>query len=182
MKVLGLFVLIIVCVMFGYSLSDPQNFAQKVNGFFYDPSSVLQKPVSTPKVVYPDPIVKKIGESFTLWNNEYTVLSTKNFTPVYDMQKIAGKYIGIKIKVTNNSKISAGVSDIYVEDKQGRRYEPIVIGYRQLGVEDYGESKIEPGFSKTLGIIFEISKESTGLRLQYPSAEGVLAATVDLGQ
>ncbi|MDB5204854.1 MAG: hypothetical protein JWP09_882 [Candidatus Taylorbacteria bacterium] len=130
---------------------------------------------------YPDTVIKNVKEKFTLWDMEYEVTSVEIFHPVYDIQKTTGKYIGIKIKVTNDAKSDVGVSKIYIEDSKGRQYQPAMIGYQQLDVEDYGWNKIQSGFTKTLGVIFEIPKDSEGLKLDYPSAQGPVVVSVKLG-
>ncbi len=123
---------------------------------------------------------KKIGDTFTLWGIDYQVISATNFYPDYDFQKTTGKYIGIKIKATNNGKSELGVNKIYVQDSKGRQYQSVVLGYQQLNVEDYG-ANVKAGFTKTMGIIFEVAKDSTGLELEFPSAQGPIAQSVKLG-
>ncbi len=137
--------------------------------------SQVQVPVSPPTVN------KQIGETFTLWDFGYKVLSATNYVPSYDFNKTTGKYIGVKIEVTNNGKVAAGVNNVYVQDSKGRQYQPAMLGYQQLGVEDYGWSKIQAGFTKTLGVIFEVPKDSTSLELNYPSAQGPVVLSVKLG-
>ena len=126
-------------------------------------------------------IIKNIKEKFILWDMEYEVISASVFNPAFDFQKTTGKYIGVKIKATNNTNTAQGVNKIYVEDSKGRQYEPAMLGYQQLGIEDYGQGNIQAGFTKTLGVIFEIPKDSTGLELQYPSSQGPVALKVKLG-
>jgi DNA-directed RNA polymerase subunit RPC12/RpoP len=129
----------------------------------------------------PETIIKKVGDSFVLWYMEYQVVSVAIFNPSYDFQKTSGKYIGVKIKVTNTGKTEAGMNKIYIKDSKGRMYEPKMLGYQQLGVIDYGWEKIQAGMSETTGAIFEVPNDSTGLVLEYPSAQGTVVASVTLG-
>jgi hypothetical protein len=126
-------------------------------------------------------INKKVGDAFVLWNIEYKVISASIFKPAYDFQKTEGKYIGVKIKANNIGKAESGLNKIYVIDSKGRKYESTIIGYQQLSVADYGQEQLPAGISKTYGIIFEVAKDSTGLMLKYPSSQGSVVASVDLG-
>jgi hypothetical protein len=137
----------------------------------------VKSPTQTPVQV----IKKKIGDAFVLWNIEYKVISASIFKPVYEMQKTEGKYIGVKIKANNLGKTESGLNKIYVIDSKGRRYESTILGYQQLSVADYGQEQILAGIAKTYGIIFEVAKDSTGLKLEYPSSQGSVVASVDLG-
>ena len=171
-----LIVILLLVIVFGtyYYSSNASWIKQQINS---PQQPQAQAPVSVPVQT----IVKKIGDSFVLWDFEYKVTSATTFHPAYDFQKTTGKYIGIKIKVTNNGKVESGVNKIYVQDSKGRQYQPAMLGYQQLDVEDYGWSKIQAGFTKTLGVIFEVPKDSTGLELEYPSAQGSVVLSVKLG-
>jgi len=125
--------------------------------------------------------IDKVGTPFTLWNVEYKVISATNHKPKYDFNKTAGKYIAVKIEITNVGKTETGVSRIYLKDNKDRQYEMAMLGYQQLSVDDYGEQKIKPGITKIYGAIFEVAKDSTGLSLEYPTKEGPIAASIDLG-
>ncbi len=124
---------------------------------------------------------KKIGDSFTLWGIEYRVISAANFTPFYDFKKTTGKYIGVKIMVTNLGKTESAVNVVYVKDGEGRQYNSAMLGYQQLGVADYGEAKVQAGIPETDGVIFEVAKDSSGLQLVFPASNGQIAAQVSLG-
>jgi len=126
-------------------------------------------------------ITKKIGDAFVLWNIEYKVTSASNFKPYYDFQKTDGKYVGVKIKANNLGKTEAGLNKVYIKDSKGRQYNSAMLGYQQLGITDYGMEKAQAGIAKTYGIIFEVAKDSTGLKLEYPSGAGDVVASVDLG-
>ena len=185
MKTVKILILVVVCVAVGYFLNSSIS-QQKISLPFLTNSSAGNiQPSPTPKQVSkpvaPQTIIKKVGDSFTLWDFEYQVLSATNFTPSYDFQKTTGKYVGIKIRVTNTGKTEAGVNKIFVQDSKGRQYQPAMLGYQQLGVEDYGQSNIGAGFTKTLGVIFEVPKDATGLELDYPSAQGPIVLSVKLG-
>jgi Domain of unknown function (DUF4352) len=160
--------------------------------FYNKPRQPVSKPVEQQKtkLAIPKPqnaaevsgtVLGKIGTPFTLWNVEYKVISATNFKPTYDFQKTTGKYIGVKIDITNVGKSELSVNKIYITDSAGRHYEMDMLGYHQLSVADYGEEKVKPGITKTFGAIFEVAKDSTGLKLEYPSAQGSVAASVDLG-
>lgn len=136
----------------------------------------------TPSQVVNAPVVqnKMIGDEFNLWGIEYQVISASLYQPAYQFQKTSGKYIAVRIKATNIGKEESGLNTIYVEDDNGRQYKQAVLGYRQLDVEDYGFKNIQPGFTETLGAIFEVAKDSDNIKLNYPSAQGPVVVTVDL--
>lgn len=181
MKTIKIILLIIVCVLAGYFLNNAVS-QKKVNlPFLSTQNNVQAPPVQNTQPTVPQTVIKKVGDSFTLWDMQYQVLSASNFSPSYDFQKTTGKYVGIKIKVTNTGKAEAGVNKIFVQDSKGRQYQPAMLGYQQLGVEDYGQSNIGAGFTKTLGVIFEVPKDATGLELDYPSAQGLIVLSVKLG-
>lgn len=123
----------------------------------------------------------KMGEKFTLWGIEYQVASATNYKPEYDFHKTSGKYVAVKVKVTNTEKTASGVNKIYVQDSKGRQYEPAMLGYQQLGVEDYGWGEVQAGFTKTLGVIFEVAKDSADLELKYPTSQGTVVKSIKLG-
>lgn len=175
--VISIIILVLICVGLYYwlvlpSISSRNSIVSNVTN--------QQVPVNNTVQEKPVTIVKKVGESFVLWDMEYQVLSVANFSPVIEFRKTTGKYIGVKIKVTNQKKVESGVNTIYITDSKDRQYNSVVLGYQQLGVEDYGE-KVQPGFSNIYGVIFEVAKDSTGLRLNYPSAQGPIVLSVSLG-
>jgi hypothetical protein len=180
MKTVKIILLIIICVAAGYFLNGVLS-QQKLPFFSSQATTPKQQVQQNVQSVVPQAVVKKIGDIFTLWDIQYQVLSASNFAPTYDFQKTTGKYVGIKIKVTNTGKTEAGLNKIFVQDSKGRQYQPSMLGYQQLGVEDYGMSNIGAGFTKTLGVIFEIPKDATGLELDYPSAQGPIVLSVKLG-
>lgn len=145
-------------------------------------NNTLQTDILKPSVQAPIQVItKKVGDNFTLWNIEYKVASASVFKPIYPHQKTEGKYIGVKIVANNLGKTEAGLNRVYIKDNKDRRYESTIVGYRQLGVTDYGMEKAQAGIAKTYGIIFEVAKDSTGLKLEYPSGAGDVVVSVDLG-
>lgn len=153
---------------------------------FQLPSTISQTPPpATPH--FPPPMIKKIGDSFVLWGFEYTVEKATNEGSNFAYQKSDGKYILIKIKTKNVGKTEQGVSKIVIKDSMGRQYDwnPLIMDFSSGLNQFYGRSSdyngIRPGLSETFGPVFEVAKDSAGLTLEFPSAQGPSAAIVQLG-
>jgi len=145
---------------------------------------IQETPVQTTKQIF-EPILKNIGDSFTLWDIEYKVLSAINQGSTYGFQKTSGKYIVIKIQATNTGKTEVGLDGIYLKDSLGRQYQKndLLMDFSS-GLNQYGITKdykgIPPGFSETFIAVFEVPKDSNGFKLQYQSANGPDVVSVNL--
>ena len=137
-------------------------------------------------------IIKKVGDSFVLWDMQYQVLLAVNKGSKLGMESTTGKFIALKIKVTNEGKSEAGLNKIYLQDNKGRKYDNKIGFYSDFAGKDslttlnnYGMPKnyngIPAGFSETFLAVFEVPKDSSGLVLKYPSAEGFEVLAVNLG-
>ena len=83
----SIILIIILLLVMGFAIYYYSN----NSNWFKQQTSNLQQPQKQAPVPT-QTIVKKIGDSFVLWNIEYQVISAKNFSPVYDFQKTTGKY------------------------------------------------------------------------------------------
>ena len=128
-----------------------------------------------------------MGDTFTLWNMQYQVLSAVDEGSSYGFQQTTGKYIVVKIKATNTAKTEMPLSRVLLVDSEGRQYQQdsllidISSGLNMYGVtNDY--VGIPPGFSESFIAPFEVPKKDfTGLQLEFPSAQGPIVLGVKLG-
>jgi len=146
---------------------------------------VVSKTVKAP--LYRPTIQKNVGEKFTLWDMEYTVQSAEDKGSSYEYNTTSGKYIFLKIKATNVGKVENGLNNIYIQDSKGRQYKQnkLIMDFSS-GLNPYGitrnySSGIAAGLSESFYAIFEVPKDSTDLKLEYPSAQGPVVLSVKLG-
>ncbi|MGD1083044.1 MAG: hypothetical protein ABR881_32420 [Candidatus Sulfotelmatobacter sp.] len=134
----------------------------------------------------PQPAEKNVGDTFTLWNMQYQVLSAVNEGSSYAFQQTTGKYILVKIKATNMTKTEMPLTSIILVDSEGRQYQvdALLIDISS-GLDMYEITNdyvgIPPGFSESFIAPFEVPKDSTGLQLEFPSAQGPIVLSVNLG-
>ncbi len=132
---------------------------------------------------------KKIGDTFTLWGLQYQILSAVNKGSTYNSSKSSqGKFIEVKIKAENVDKKELGVNKIILIDSSGRQFSQNDVNSISFSEEYYGYGLqyadymgIPSGFSEKFIAVFEVPKNSSGLRLAFPSSTGQLAIQVDLG-
>lgn len=130
-------------------------------------------------------LVKKIGESYTLGSMEYKITSAVNNGSTYSYAKTAGKFIVVKILVKNIGKVNSKESVIMIKDKNDRQYKQsgIMNGIMVTSGKTYGSSDyngLAAGFSETYTAIFEVAKDSSGLKLCHPSTTGIDLVCVQL--
>lgn len=134
----------------------------------------------------PQTTTKKIGESFTWGNIEYQVISAINKGSEYSYKKSTGKYILVVIKATNVGQQEQGVSKVHLTDGNNRQYDInswfIDISSKFKTYGSYNDYKgIPAGLSETFSAPFEVAKDSTGLKLEFPDTNGNIVFSVDLG-
>lgn len=133
----------------------------------------------------PQTLIKKIGETYTLGNMEYKVISAVNNGTTYNYSKTTGKFIVVKILVKNTGKINSSVSKILIKDKNDRQYNTsgFMDGVFINDGTEYGSGYdgMAPGFSETYRAVFKVAKDSTDLRLCHPSTTGEDLVCVQLG-
>lgn len=134
----------------------------------------------------PQTTTKKIGESFTWGNIEYQVISAINKGSEYSYKKSTGKYILVVIKATNVGQKEQGVSKVHLTDGNNRQYDInswfIDISSKFKTYGSYNDYKgIPAGLSETFSAPFEVAKDSTGLKLEFPDTNGNIVFSVDLG-
>lgn len=132
-------------------------------------------------------LIKKIGESYTLSNMEYKVISAVNKGTKYEYQTTTGKFIFVKILVSNIGKINSKGSLLIIKDKNDRQFsqkENFYFAYNS-GLKQYYfnmfDDGMAPGFSETYTAVFEVAKDSTDLKLCHPSTTGTDIVCVQLG-
>jgi len=179
--------LIIVAALGGYYFNEiTSSGSTALSGITQrSPAAVSTVPIATQQTP-PQPLEKKVGDIFTLWNMQYQVLSAVNEGSSYAFQQTTGKYIVVKIKATNIAKTEMPLSNIILVDSEGRQYQldtlliDISSGLNMYGIpNDY--VGIPPGFSESFIAPFEVPKDSTGLHLEFPSAQGPIVSSVNLG-
>lgn len=160
--------------------------SSKINVLKPESTQNAQTSTSSPIAKNYKTIYKKVGDSFALGNIEYQIVSTKNKGSEYGYQTTTGKYIVLEIKATNVGKQESGLANIYLQDNKGRKYErnEFLLDFSSK-LNEYGRTKnyngIPAGFSESFVAAFEVPKDSTGLKLNYPSTEGNVILSVDLG-
>ncbi len=187
MKTTKIIILVVVCIAFGYFLHGV--ISQQDISLPFLSKSFTGNPVVVPRQavqpVAPQTIVKKVGESFTLGDMEYRVLSATNNGSTSGFRSTTGKYIEVIIKATNTGKTEIGLSKIYLRDSNGRQYEMNVFASGNSKYSWYGQTKdyngIPAGFSETFSATFEVPKGAVGLELDYPSVQGPVVLSVKLG-
>lgn len=153
---------------------------QKIKPYLSIPQFLNKVPVP------PSTLVKRVNESFRLWDMEYEVMSAVDYGSKYGYQTTSGKYIMVKIKATNVGKTEANLSKIFIQDSKDRQYQfdPMMLDVASA-LPTYGLYKnysgIPAGFSEMFVAVFEVPKDSTGLLLNYPSAQGNTVLSVQLG-
>lgn len=147
--------------------------------------SQQQAPVDNIAPQTPQKIIKKIGDTFVLWNMEYQVLSAVNKGSSSGIESTSGKFIEIVIKATNTVKTEIYLNNVIVRDNKGRQYEMNVLASVSSKYNWYGRTNnykgIPAGFSETFSAVFEVPKDATGLELDYPSSNGPVVLSVQLG-
>lgn len=188
MKSIKVVILVAVCIAVGYFLNSAIS-QHKINLPFLTKSpvgNIQPAPRQATQPVVPQTLVKKIGDSFVLWDMEYQVLSATNKGSTSGIEKTTGKYIEVIIKATNTGKTEIGLNKIYLKDSRGRQYEMNVLASANNSQYSwYGQTKdyngIPAGFSETFSATFEVPKDATGLELDYLSSQGPVVLSVKLG-
>ncbi|MDD3662312.1 MAG: DUF4352 domain-containing protein [Candidatus Pacebacteria bacterium] len=135
----------------------------------------------------PQTLIRKIGESYTLGNMKYKVISATNEGSKYEYSETKGKFISVKILVSNIGKTNSNGSKIIIKDKMDRQYqkEEYFIFSFNSDKKEYNfnvfDGGMAPGFSETYTAVFEVAKDSTDLNLCHPSTTGVDIVCVELG-
>ncbi len=130
---------------------------------------------------------KKVGENYKLGNIEYKVISAVNKGSKYENRETKGKFISVKILLSNIGKINSKGSKIILKDKMDRQFEKMeyfIFGFNLKEKEysfNFFSDDIAPGFSETYTAVFEVPKDSADLKLCHPSTTGVDIVCVKLG-
>ena len=118
---------------------------------------------------------------------EYKVISAINKGTSYEHQTTTGKFIFVKILISNVGKINSKGSILIIKDKNDRQFkqkEYFSFAYNS-GLKQYSfnmfDDGMAPGFSETYTAVFEVAKDSTDLKLCHPSTTGKDIVCVPLG-
>lgn len=193
-KILLIFILLPTAFIMGNLISKTFNIKSIIEEIFNKPEVSMNSVHITAKTVSHLPVenkasttvVKKIGENYTLGNMQYEVISAVNKGSTYSYNKTTGKYIILTIKATNVGRQEQGVSKIFIQDSKSRQYEMNSMLMDFSGTySTYGSYKdykgIPPGLFQTFTAPFEVAKDSSGLKLDFPSTQGQILISVDLG-
>jgi hypothetical protein len=180
-----------------------------IAGLYFGPNVIdrirsahVQQTIVNNTTSQPAPIqtsIKNIGDTFVLGDIQYKILSAKNLgndlskynnfgDGVIGMGTTQGNFIEIKIHAENIGKDEVGVNKISVVDSDDRKFDFSVnpsamlsiSGYEMYGMyPDY--EGVKPGLSEDFVALFEVSKQSSGLKLDFPDYYGRTAFQIPLG-